>query len=261
MSLQSLPPRWEGTGPGTDPSVVSAGGCGCCFRTAAPDPCHQEVACVAHQPGGQDQPREHHASHCLPALSPSHAPRRTHHDITAEPKAVTRSETSARLEPRAVLACLFTRPSSPPDGASPQQRRAQRRSNSLKGPSAGWGWAEMLPPPGTQESSWLHAGCWAPQCPTEKERNLHPERVQSKRCWRRLWSAGIVRGAWSRPWSLPRQVPAREPGSHEAREPGGFLPVILVRSLSPRLSPSESYSSTETPAGQADPRALELSES
>ena len=56
-------------------------------------------------------------------------------------------------------------------------------------------------------------------------------------------------------------MPAREPGSHEAREPGGFLPVILVRSLSPRLSPSESYSSTETPAGQADPRALELSES
>lgn len=149
-------------------------------------------------------------------------------------------------DPHAVPACVCFRPSSPPDGAGPQQRPAQHRSDSLPRPSAGWGWAEMLPPPGTQGSSWLHAGCWASPCPTEKERNLHPERVQSKRCWRRLWSTSVARGDWSRPWSLPRKVPACEPGPREAREPGGFPRVILVRSLSPRLSPSENYSSTKT---------------
>lgn len=130
----------------------------------------------------------------------------------------------------------------------PAAETGPARSDSLPGPSAGWGWAEMLPPPGTQGSSWLHAGYRPPPCLTEKERNLHPDRVQSKRCWRRLWSASVARGTWSRPWSLPRQVPACEPGSHEAREPGGFPRVILVRSLSPRLSPSENYSSTKTPA-------------
>ena len=164
---------------------------------------------MAHQPGGQDQPREHHTPHCLPALSPSSR----HHGRT--------ESCHQERDPRAVLACVFSRPSPPPDGASPQQSPAQCCSDSLPGPSAGWGWAEMLPPPNTQGSSWLHAGCWASQCPTEKERDLHPERVQSKRCWRRLWSASVVRGAWSRPWSLLRQVPAREPG--------GFLPAVLVR--------------------------------
>ena len=187
-----------------------------------------------------------------PARGAGPAPGAPHPTLFTCPQSFPRSEKRAsrhhgrteschqERDPRAVLACVFSRPSPPPDGASPQQSPAQCCSDSLPGPSAGWGWAEMLPPPNTQGSSWLHAGCWASQCPTEKERDLHPERVQSKRCWRRLGSASVVRGAWSRPWSLLRQVPAREPG--------GFLPAVLVRPLSPRLRPSDCCSSTETPA-------------
>lgn len=83
-----------------------------------------------------------HASCCLPALS------RSRNDITAEPKAVVRSET-----PWFPAWVCFCPSSPPPDGAGLTTETAQRCCDCLPGPSARGGAENATPRPAL-------SGCW-----------------------------------------------------------------------------------------------------